>query len=157
MGQFLGFSQEHSSLVALVQNLHTSYVSLQYHVVFDDKFDTVFNNSRSSEELDKICAKLFVSSRECFAEDESMRMVFWFINHHTLMKHGCLSLSDGNDANFWKNSMIVLLGNRLLSPVKSRSISGIPRSLYQCWRSPTSTVMMKILCLVVQTLNLEEI
>ncbi|KAL7480320.1 hypothetical protein ACHAW6_006014 [Cyclotella cf. meneghiniana] len=70
MGQFLGFSQEHSSLVAFVQNLHTSYVSPQYHVVFDDKFEAVFNNAKSSEELDKICAKLFVSSRECCAENK---------------------------------------------------------------------------------------
>ena len=44
MGQFLGFSKEHSSTVALVRNLHTGYVSPQYHVVFDDKFETVFND-----------------------------------------------------------------------------------------------------------------
>ena len=42
MGQFLGFSKEHSSTVALVRNLHTGYVSPQYHMVFDDKFETVF-------------------------------------------------------------------------------------------------------------------
>ena len=70
MGQFLGFSWEHSSLVALVQNLHTSYASPLYHVVFDIKFDTVFNNCKTSEELDKICAELFVSNRECFAKDK---------------------------------------------------------------------------------------
>jgi transposase InsO family protein len=70
MGQFLGFSREHSSTVALVRNLHTGYVSPQYHVVFDDKFETVFNDNKSSAELDKICAELFVSSRECFVEDE---------------------------------------------------------------------------------------
>ena len=33
MGQFLGFSKEHSSTVALVRNLHTGYVSPQYHVI----------------------------------------------------------------------------------------------------------------------------
>ena len=63
MGQLLGFSREHSSLVALVCNLHTGYVSPQHHVVFDDKFKTVFNDSKSSAELDKICTELFVSSR----------------------------------------------------------------------------------------------
>ncbi len=51
-------------------HLHISYVNPQYHVVFDDKFKTVFNDGKSSEELDKIGAKLFVSSRECFAEDK---------------------------------------------------------------------------------------
>jgi hypothetical protein len=70
MGQFLGFSREHSSTVALVRNLHTGHVSPQYHVVFDDKFETVFNDGKSSEELDKICAELFVSSRELFVEEE---------------------------------------------------------------------------------------
>ena len=70
MGQFLGFSWEHSSTAALVCNLHTGYVSPQYHVVFDEKFETVFNDSKSSEELDKFCAELFVSSRECVVENE---------------------------------------------------------------------------------------
>jgi hypothetical protein len=70
MGQFLGFSTEHSSTVALVRNLHTGYVSPQYHVVFDDKFETVFNDGKTSAELDKICAELFITSREYYVEDE---------------------------------------------------------------------------------------
>ena len=59
-----------SSTVALVCNLHTGYVSPQYHAVFDNKFGTVFNNGKSSAELEKICAELFVSSRECLVQDE---------------------------------------------------------------------------------------
>ena len=51
MGQFLGFSGQHSSTVALVRNLHTGYVSPQYHVVFDDNFEIVFRNGKSDEEL----------------------------------------------------------------------------------------------------------
>jgi hypothetical protein len=70
MGKFIGFSREHSSSVALVCNLHTGYVSPQYHVVFDDKFETVFNDVKSFVELDKICTELIVSSRECFVEGE---------------------------------------------------------------------------------------
>jgi hypothetical protein len=34
-GQFLGFSSEHSSTVALVRNLNTGSVTPQYHVVHD--------------------------------------------------------------------------------------------------------------------------
>ena len=49
MGQFLGYSRVHSSTVALVRNLHTGFVSPQYHVVFDDKFETVFNDGRTNE------------------------------------------------------------------------------------------------------------
>ncbi|KAL7474647.1 hypothetical protein ACHAW6_000613 [Cyclotella cf. meneghiniana] len=44
LGQFLGFSDEHSSLVANVQNLSTGFVSPQYHVVLDDLFRTVFSS-----------------------------------------------------------------------------------------------------------------
>eukprot|EP00956_Cyclotella_meneghiniana_P015936 scaffold24808_cov102-Cyclotella_meneghiniana.AAC.1 len=70
MGQFLGFSREHSSTVALVRNLHTGYVSPQYHVVFDDNFQTVFNDGKTSEEVDKICNQLFVESRDCYVQEE---------------------------------------------------------------------------------------
>ena len=57
MGQFLGFSRYHSSTVALVRNLHTGFISPQYHIVFDDKFETVFGGSVSDEELDRICQR----------------------------------------------------------------------------------------------------
>ncbi len=70
MGQFLGFSHQHSSTVALVRNLHTGYISPQYHVVFDDKFETIFHTGKSTEELDKICNELFVDSRDCYVEEE---------------------------------------------------------------------------------------
>ena len=37
----LGFSDEHSSLVANVWHLTTGYISPLFHVVFDDLFETV--------------------------------------------------------------------------------------------------------------------
>jgi len=70
MGQFLGFSRVHSSTVALVRNLHTGFVSPQYHVVFDDKFETVFNDGRTNEELDRICEELFAGNKERYVEEE---------------------------------------------------------------------------------------
>ena len=45
MGQFLGFSEEHSTLVARVRNLGTNFVSPQFHVVFDEKFTTIHNDA----------------------------------------------------------------------------------------------------------------
>ncbi|KAL7461742.1 hypothetical protein ACHAXS_003253, partial [Conticribra weissflogii] len=45
LGQFLGFSEQHSSLVACVRNLSTGFVSPQYHVVFDDLFQTIYNDT----------------------------------------------------------------------------------------------------------------
>ena len=49
LGMFLGFSSVHSSMVPLVLNTCTGRTSLQFHVIFDDKFKTVeslpLNNS----------------------------------------------------------------------------------------------------------------
>ena len=46
------------------------YVSPQYHMVFNDKFDTVFHDDMSSDELDNICDEFFVNSCDCHAEEE---------------------------------------------------------------------------------------
>ena len=70
MGQLLGFSHKHSLLVALVWNLHSGIVSPQYHVIFDDKFQTVFHDGMSTKELDDICYELFAESRDCYALEE---------------------------------------------------------------------------------------
>jgi hypothetical protein len=40
-GMFVGFSPHHSSLVPLILNISTGKITPQYHVVFDDKFQTV--------------------------------------------------------------------------------------------------------------------
>ena len=70
MGQFLVLSNQHSSLVALVRNLHTGFVSQQYHVVFDDKYDTIFNSGMSDEKFDVMCNELFESSRDWYSDEE---------------------------------------------------------------------------------------
>ncbi len=41
LGLLLGFSDLHSSQVPLVLNVATGHISLQFHVIFDDKFETV--------------------------------------------------------------------------------------------------------------------
>jgi len=48
-GQFLGFSDEHSSLVANVRHLTSGYVSPQFHIVFDDRFHTVHGTGADDE------------------------------------------------------------------------------------------------------------
>ena len=70
MGQFLGFSRFHSSTVALVKNLHTGHINHQCHVVFGDKFETIFNNEKTDEEVDKTCEKLFAGNKEHCVEEE---------------------------------------------------------------------------------------
>ncbi|KAL7478696.1 hypothetical protein ACHAW6_004471 [Cyclotella cf. meneghiniana] len=49
-------------------------ISPKYHVVFNDKFEMVFHNGTSTEELDKICDELFVNSRDCYMEGSTTRM-----------------------------------------------------------------------------------
>jgi hypothetical protein len=41
LGIFLGFSMLHSSQVPIVMNVDTGKISPQFHVIFDDKFETV--------------------------------------------------------------------------------------------------------------------
>ena len=47
-GQFLGFSDEHSNLVATVKNIKIGYTSPQYHIVFDEFFDTTFRRGKKT-------------------------------------------------------------------------------------------------------------
>ena len=68
--QFLGFSDQHSSLVALVRHLGTGFVSPQYHVVFDNKFETVYSAGADDEVVDAICKDIFENSRDWYVEPE---------------------------------------------------------------------------------------
>ena len=70
MGQFVGFSDEHSTLVANVRHLSTNYISPQFHVVFDDLFETVNRTGVDGPIIESICKDLFRLNRELYAEDE---------------------------------------------------------------------------------------
>ncbi len=70
LGQFLGFSDSHSSLVVNVHNLSRGCVSPQYHLVFDYLFETVFSTGNDAF-LDDICNHLFDSDPSfSFYDDE---------------------------------------------------------------------------------------
>jgi hypothetical protein len=58
LGLFLGFSDIHSSLVPLVLNVETGHISPQFHVIFDDKFETV-NSLAVDQPLDRQWADIF--------------------------------------------------------------------------------------------------
>ena len=70
LGQFLGFSEEHSSLVANVRHLKTGHISPQYHCVFDDKFETVFSTGENDGVIAAITNMLWDNNRELYALDE---------------------------------------------------------------------------------------
>ena len=63
LGNFLGFSDEHSTLVANVRNLRTGYISPQYHPVFDDLFESIVCTGDNDPVIDNICNDLLDSSR----------------------------------------------------------------------------------------------
>jgi hypothetical protein len=62
LGQFLGYSDEYSSLVANIRHLKTGFVSPQYHVVFDDLFETVFSSGAEDVLVNSICENLYGTS-----------------------------------------------------------------------------------------------
>ena len=71
LGQYLGFSAEHSSLVAVVRHLSTGHVSPQWHVVFDDKFESVFSSGCISDsDFDKVVSILYDETRDWYLEPE---------------------------------------------------------------------------------------
>ena len=70
MGQFLGFSDQHSSLVAMVQNVGTNFVSPQFHVVFDEQCYTIQNDTRLEDTaVEPILNDLFESCRDHYGEE----------------------------------------------------------------------------------------
>ena len=68
LGKFLGFSDEHSTLVANICNLRTGYISHQYHLVFDDLFETTVLTEDNDPVIDNICNDLFDSIRDWYSE-----------------------------------------------------------------------------------------
>ena len=56
--------------MANVQHLSTGHVSPQYHVVFDDLFETVICNGDNDLVVNSICDGLFIWNRKLYVEDE---------------------------------------------------------------------------------------
>ncbi len=70
VGQLLGYSDEHLSLVADVRHLSTGYVSPQFHVMFDDLFETVVLNGDNDAINNSICDGLFERNGELYVKDK---------------------------------------------------------------------------------------
>ncbi len=56
--------------MAAVCHLTTSFVSPQFHVVFDDHFHTVYGDGEGKLITDAICNLLWENNQELYAEDE---------------------------------------------------------------------------------------
>ena len=61
-GQFLGFSLEHSSTIAIVRNLRTERLSPQFHVVLDELFSTIALDEATDN--NQLWVDLFVNHRD---------------------------------------------------------------------------------------------
>jgi hypothetical protein len=66
----LGYLDEHSSLIANIRHLKTGFVSPQYHVIFDDLFESVFSSGANDALVDSICKNLYGTNCEIYATDE---------------------------------------------------------------------------------------
>jgi hypothetical protein len=67
LGLFLGFSDLHSSLVLLVLNVVIGHISPQFHVIFDNKFETV-NSLPIDQPLKNQWAQIIALGRKCFMD-----------------------------------------------------------------------------------------
>jgi hypothetical protein len=76
VGQFLGYSDEHSLLVVNVRHMSTGHVFPQFHVAFDNLFETVIQNGDSNAVVNSICNGHFNRNCEVYVEDEFDLMVF---------------------------------------------------------------------------------
>ncbi len=68
-GMFVGSSKDHSLLVPLVLNIVTGKISLQFHIIFDDKFQTVASLPTGTTLHDK-WLNILVFSHDCFLDDQ---------------------------------------------------------------------------------------
>ncbi len=71
VGQFLGYLDQHSSLVANVHHLLTGHVSPpHFHIVFDDLFKTVIQDGDNDPIVNSIWDGLFERNWELYLEEE---------------------------------------------------------------------------------------
>ena len=62
-GQYLGKSSAHASSVGLIRNLRTGYISPQFHVVYDNLFQTVMGGYEDNDAIsDQIWSSLVVDN-----------------------------------------------------------------------------------------------
>jgi len=61
-GQFVGYSPLHASSVGMIRNLNTHHVPPQFHVMYDDFFETVHSSERNPHPKD-LCERLYTFNR----------------------------------------------------------------------------------------------
>ncbi len=95
-GQFLGFSDSHSSLVANVCHLSMGYMSPQYHLIFDDLFQTVFSSGNDAL-LDDFYNHLFDSNCDFYSYDDEIILDDPLVCYPHPLEGVCLSEPERQD------------------------------------------------------------
>jgi hypothetical protein len=71
LAQFVGFSPKHSTLVANARHLQTNHVNPQFHLIHDDNFETILNDTPLDHPLSaKRLLDIFETSREVYSDIE---------------------------------------------------------------------------------------
>jgi hypothetical protein len=71
LAQFVGFSPKHSTLAANVRHLQTNHVSPQFHLIHDDNFETILNDTPLDHPLsDKCLLDILETSCEVYSDIE---------------------------------------------------------------------------------------
>ena len=71
MGQFSGFTENNSSLVANVPNLSTRFISSQIPLLFDDLFETFICTKDDDSVFNAICHDMLELNVDWYAENEN--------------------------------------------------------------------------------------
>ena len=69
IGKLLDFFNDHSLLVANMRKFQNSYISPQYHAVFDHIFHTVFSSGKTGVFVAYIYNQLFEDNHNFYAEE----------------------------------------------------------------------------------------
>ena len=63
LGQYLGKSTKYASSVGLIRNLRTRCISPQYHVIYDNSFNTMMGGDEDNDAVaDHICSNLVTNN-----------------------------------------------------------------------------------------------
>ena len=69
LGQLIGFSDGHSSLVDTVRHVRTGYISPWFHLDFDDLFETVIHPGDDDSIIEATCSDIFDINRDWYARE----------------------------------------------------------------------------------------
>jgi hypothetical protein len=70
LGQFMGFSPEHSSTIGHIKNTETGYITPQFHVVYDEKFSMVTSPALDTTKYERLWVDLFTFGRDHYLLDD---------------------------------------------------------------------------------------